>query len=164
MDRTSTSLVYRILSPDTLSRDSNSVYVMQSDASSTNDLTKDLHTSPSLDNPDNSLWFELRSTILGRCDQLHLQIIVIWVPRESKQFADYLSHLSTYLHRSSVYRTLTAESTSQRLEATIAMKSNSQYIIRVDKQYIQHTNTMFNAYPPSYDSQAIFLSHFEDTQ
>ena len=40
----------------------------------------------------------LLSSILNRCDQLHLQIIAIWVPRESNQFADYLSHLSTYLH------------------------------------------------------------------
>ena len=31
----------------------------------------------------------LLSSILGRCDQLHLQIIAIWVSRES-----------TYLHRS----------------------------------------------------------------
>ena len=52
----------------------------------------------------------LLSSILTRCDQLHLHIIAIWVPRESNLFADYLSHLSTYLHRSSVYGTVAAES------------------------------------------------------
>lgn len=52
----------------------------------------------------------------------------------------------------------------QRLEAKIAMKSNSQYIISVNKQYVQHTNSYGGrAYPPSYDSLAIFLSHFADT-
>jgi len=153
-------LVYRILSADTLSRDPN--------ASGTDGYgyyhsylnSKDLQYvskrwDGSLDNPNNSMWFELRSladfleettisdcmlvwlndneasthgvskgnckdtasrlllsSILGRCDQLHLQIIAIWVPRESNKFADYLSHLSTYLHRSSVYGTLAAESTA----------------------------------------------------
>jgi hypothetical protein len=44
------------------------------------------------------------------------------------------------------------------------MKSNSQYIISVNKQYVQHTNSYGGrAYPPSYDSLAIFLSHFADT-
>ena len=53
----------------------------------------------------------------------------------------------------------------QRLEAKIAMKSNSQYIISVNKQYVQHTNSYGGrAYPPSYDSLAIFLAHFADTQ
>jgi len=52
----------------------------------------------------------------------------------------------------------------QRLEAKIAMKSNSQYIISVNKQYVQHTNSYGGrAYPPSYDSLAIFLAHFADT-
>ena len=44
------------------------------------------------------------------------------------------------------------------------MKSNSQYIISVNKQYVQHTNSYGGrAYPPSYDSLAIFLAHFADT-
>ena len=163
---TSSPLVYRILSADTLSRDPASVYVVQSDASGTDGYgyyhsylnSKDLQYvskrwDGSLDYPDNSMWFELRSlsdfleettisdcmlvwlndneasthvvnkgnckdpasrlllsSILTRCDQLHLQIIAIWVPRESNQFADYLSHLSTYLHRSSVYGTVAAAS------------------------------------------------------
>ena len=51
-----------------------------------------------------------------------------------------------------------------RLEAKIAIKSNSQYIISVNKQYIQYTSSSGGrAYPPSYDSLAIFLSHFADT-
>ena len=140
----SSSLVYFILSANTLSRDPNSVYVVQSDASGTDGYgyyhsylnSKDLQYvskrwDGSLDNPNNSMWFELRSladfleettisdcmlvwlndneasthgvnkgnckdaasrlllsSILGRCDQLHLQIIAIWVSSES-----------TYLHR-----------------------------------------------------------------
>jgi hypothetical protein len=51
----------------------------------------------------------LLSQILGQCDRLRLQILAIWVPREQNQFADYLSHLSTYLNRSHVYGTMAAE-------------------------------------------------------
>ena len=52
----------------------------------------------------------LLASILSRCDILRLQILAIWVPREQNQFADYLSHLSTYLNRSNVYGTMAAES------------------------------------------------------
>ena len=65
---TSSSLVYRILSADTLSRDPNSVYVVQSDASGTDGYgyyhsylnSKDLQYvskrwDGSLDNPNNSM-------------------------------------------------------------------------------------------------------------
>ena len=45
----------------------------------------------------------LLASILGLCDSYRLQIIALWVPRENNQFADYLSHLSTYLNRSTVY-------------------------------------------------------------
>ena len=59
----------------------------------------------------------LLASILSRCDSLHLQIIAIWVPREPNQFADYLSQRSL-----------------QRLEAKITLKSNSKYIISVNRQ------------------------------
>jgi hypothetical protein len=40
--------------------------------------------------------------ILHYCDLYHLQVLALWVPREQNTFADYLSHLSTYLDRSTV--------------------------------------------------------------
>ena len=40
--------------------------------------------------------------ILHYCDLYHLQVLALWVPREQNSFADYLSHLSTYLDRSTV--------------------------------------------------------------
>jgi len=45
----------------------------------------------------------LLASILGLCDSHQLQIIALWVPKESNQSADYLSHLSPYLNRSTVY-------------------------------------------------------------
>ena len=73
---TSSPLVYRILSADTLSRDPKSIYVVQSDASGTDGYgyyhsylnSKDLQYvskrwDGSLDYPDNSMWFELRSLV-----------------------------------------------------------------------------------------------------
>ena len=41
-------------------------------------------------------------SILECCDQYRLQLVALWVPRESNTLADYLSHLSFDLCRSSV--------------------------------------------------------------
>ena len=41
--------------------------------------------------------------ILRLCDQYHATIIALWVPRENNTFADYLSHLSSYLNRDTVH-------------------------------------------------------------
>jgi hypothetical protein len=40
--------------------------------------------------------------ILQICDDKHLQILAVWIPRESNELADYLSHLSTHMLRSRV--------------------------------------------------------------
>ena len=40
--------------------------------------------------------------ILERCDELKLQIVALWVPREENEMADYLSHLSCYMSREEV--------------------------------------------------------------
>ena len=40
--------------------------------------------------------------ILQVCDDKHLQILAVWIPRESNELADYLSHLSTQMLRSRV--------------------------------------------------------------
>ena len=40
--------------------------------------------------------------ILHYCDLYQLQILALWVPREQNTFADYLSHLSTYMDRTNV--------------------------------------------------------------
>ena len=40
--------------------------------------------------------------ILHYCDLYQLQILAFWVPREQNTFADYLSHLSTYMDRTNV--------------------------------------------------------------
>ena len=40
--------------------------------------------------------------IYSRADDLKLQLVALWVPRDLNQTADYLSHLSAYLHRSEV--------------------------------------------------------------
>jgi hypothetical protein len=42
------------------------------------------------------------SNILELCDQYQLQILALWVPRESNLLADYLSHLATLLNRDEV--------------------------------------------------------------
>ena len=161
----STTLVYRILSAESLARDPQSVYVVQSDASGTDgygyfhsylNATEVHYVSKRwdgmLEDKSNSMYFELRSLsdfldettitgcvllwlndnessthsinkgnckdptsrvllsqILGQCDRLRLQTLAIWIPREQNQFADYLSHLSTYLNRSHVYGTMAAE-------------------------------------------------------
>lgn len=55
----------------------------------------------------------LLAHILELCDLSRLQIIALWVPREQNQFADYLSHLSTYLDRSTVYGRLGGASTNR---------------------------------------------------
>lgn len=40
--------------------------------------------------------------ILRMCDQYRLQILALWVPRESNELADYLSHLAAYSNRDTV--------------------------------------------------------------
>ena len=40
--------------------------------------------------------------IYSRADDLKLQLVALWVPRDLNQTADYLSHLSAYLDRSEV--------------------------------------------------------------
>jgi hypothetical protein len=45
---------------------------------------------------------ETLEEILEACDRRHLQLLAIWVPREHNEMADYLSHLSRDLLRSSV--------------------------------------------------------------
>jgi hypothetical protein len=42
----------------------------------------------------------LLSSILSRCDNLHISILAIWVPRDLNILPDYLSHLAANLHRS----------------------------------------------------------------
>ena len=36
------------------------------------------------------------TAILVLCDEKRIQLLPLWVPRESNQFADYLSHLAMY--------------------------------------------------------------------
>ena len=44
------------------------------------------------------------------------------------------------------------------------MKSNSKYMMSVNKQYVRYTNGYGGrAYPPSYESLVIFLAHFANT-
>jgi hypothetical protein len=43
---------------------------------------------------------ELLSSVLSRCDVLHISILAIWVPRDLNILPDYLSHLAANLHRS----------------------------------------------------------------
>ena len=40
--------------------------------------------------------------IYARADELKILLVALWVPRDLNQTADYLSHLSAYLHRSEV--------------------------------------------------------------
>ena len=40
--------------------------------------------------------------IYARADELKILLVALWVPRDLNQMADYLSHLSAYLHRSEV--------------------------------------------------------------
>jgi hypothetical protein len=40
--------------------------------------------------------------ILERCDELRIVVVGLWVPREENRYADYLSHLATYMNRDSV--------------------------------------------------------------
>ena len=51
---------------------------------------------------------EVLSDILERCDELRLQIVAVWVPRELNELADYLSHLATSLDRETVSGTWSA--------------------------------------------------------
>jgi hypothetical protein len=43
---------------------------------------------------------DLLSSVLSRCDLLHISILAIWVPRDSNILPDYLSHLAFSLNRS----------------------------------------------------------------
>jgi len=43
---------------------------------------------------------DLLSSILSRCDMLHISILALWVPRDYNVLPDYLSHLAYNLHRS----------------------------------------------------------------
>jgi hypothetical protein len=43
---------------------------------------------------------DLLSSILSRCDILHISVLAIWVPRDYNVLPDYLSHLAFNLHRS----------------------------------------------------------------
>jgi hypothetical protein len=43
---------------------------------------------------------DLLSSILSRCDLLHISLLAIWVPRDYNILPDYLSHLAFNLHRS----------------------------------------------------------------
>lgn len=45
---------------------------------------------------------EVVASILTACDEKGLQLIALWVPRESNVLADYLSHLATHMNRSEV--------------------------------------------------------------
>lgn len=45
---------------------------------------------------------ELVEDILEKCDELRIVIVALWVPREENQYADYLSHLATYMNRDAV--------------------------------------------------------------
>ena len=49
--------------------------------------------------PQGMKWIKI---ILERCDELKLQLVALWVPRELNEMADYLSHLSCYLSREEV--------------------------------------------------------------
>jgi hypothetical protein len=41
----------------------------------------------------------LLTTILTHCDQLHISLIALWVPRESKLLPDYLSYFASYINK-----------------------------------------------------------------
>lgn len=56
--------------------------------------------------------FDLLTTIFRICDQRHLQLMALWVPRDHNELADYLSHLASYLHRDSVAGSLSSLATS----------------------------------------------------
>jgi hypothetical protein len=43
---------------------------------------------------------DLLSSILSRCDMLHISVLALWVPRDYNILPDYLSHLAFNLHRS----------------------------------------------------------------
>jgi hypothetical protein len=43
---------------------------------------------------------DLLSSVLARCDVLHISLLAIWVPRDSNLLPDYLSHLAFNLNRS----------------------------------------------------------------
>ena len=96
----------------------------------------------------------LLSSILGRCDTLRLQILAIWIPREQNQSADFLSDLSIYLNRSHVYGTMVVEPPATGGKGSPEIQQQAYD----DKQYVRHTNGYGGrAYPPSYESLAIFL-------
>ena len=59
------------------------------------------------------LGLETLARILGLCDEYHVQILALWVPRELNKTADYLSHLANSLNRSEVRGILPAKSRSE---------------------------------------------------
>ena len=40
--------------------------------------------------------------ILEKCDDHKIVLVALWVPRESNEYADYLSHLCHYVNRDEV--------------------------------------------------------------
>jgi len=71
--------------------------------------------------------------ILGLCDLHQLQKTVLWVPRETNQFADYLSicpHILIGLPCTGGSEEL------RRIEIRLAAKSNNKQIINMNRQYL----------------------------
>jgi hypothetical protein len=95
--------------------------------------------------------------ILHYCDLYHLQVLALWVPREQNTFADYLSHLSMYLDRSTVSGHFRNESRQLQL----SVRPSSNYLKSINQKYAFYTIGQGHiANPPTYQSIGSFVAKF----
>ena len=95
------------------------------------------------------------ASILEKCDDHKIVLVALWVPRESNEYADYLSHLCHYVNRDEVR---TSFALLERILTSISNKKGNVAAAKKARCYEEWCDKLnIKAYPVTYLAIASFI-------